>query len=118
MHACRAEARRSRRWIPGLRLPDESEPSTTLAVAERDRLGDVDDRDQLERGFRRLSVDHRVVLALRHYLDLPLDEVAVRLGMPLGTASSRYHRALQALRAALEADGRATAHRTLEAIVP
>lgn len=78
----------------------------------------MDDRDQLERGFRRLSVDHRVVLALRHYLDLPLDEVAVRLGMPLGTASSRYHRALQALRAALEADGRTIAHRTLEAIVP
>ena len=39
------------------------------------------DRDQLERGFRRLSIDHRAVVVLHHYLDWPLDRVADALGM-------------------------------------
>ena len=46
----------------------------------------VVDRDQLERGFRRLSLDHRTVVVLHHYLDLPLDGIADVLGIPVGTA--------------------------------
>jgi DNA-directed RNA polymerase specialized sigma24 family protein len=45
---------------------------------------------------------------LHHYLDLPLDRVAETLGIPEGTARSRLHRAVGALRAALEADARGT----------
>ncbi len=66
----------------------------------------VIDRDQLGRGFRRLSVEQRTIVVLRHYLDLPIERVADVMGIPLGTARSRLHRALQALRAALEADAR------------
>jgi RNA polymerase sigma-70 factor (ECF subfamily) len=66
----------------------------------------VVDRDQLERGFRRLSIDHRAVVVLHHYLDLPLDEVADVLGVPAGTVRSRLHHAMRGLRAALEADAR------------
>ena len=48
------------------------------------------------------------MIVLHHYLDLPLPAVADSLGIPLGTAKSRLHRALGQLRAALDADSRAT----------
>ncbi|MFL5718337.1 MAG: sigma factor-like helix-turn-helix DNA-binding protein [Chloroflexota bacterium] len=48
-------------------------------------------------------------MVLHHYLDLPLPEVAAVLGIPLGTAKSRLHRALHAMRAGLDADARPTA---------
>ena len=38
-----------------------------------DGTGVVVDRDQLERAYRRLSMNHRTVVVLHHYLDLPLD---------------------------------------------
>ena len=48
----------------------------------------------------------RALIVLHHYLDLPLPEVAAALGIPLGTAKSRLHRALRQMRAALDADAR------------
>jgi hypothetical protein len=54
-------------------------------------LAAVVDRDQLERGFRRLSVEHRMVAVLRHHLDLPMERVAETLGDPIGTAHPRLH---------------------------
>jgi RNA polymerase sigma-70 factor (ECF subfamily) len=78
-----------------------------------DGLGSVVDRDQLERGFRRLSVDHRTVVVLHHYLDLPLERVAEIVGVPTGTAHSRIHHAMRALRAALDADTRAPAREVI-----
>jgi len=101
VRACYAEARRTRHWTPGLRLVDTDEPMA-------DASGTVADRDQLERGFRRLSIDHRAVVVLHHYLDLSLDEVAETLGVPVGTVRSRLHYAMRALRAALDADARPT----------
>jgi RNA polymerase sigma-70 factor (ECF subfamily) len=66
----------------------------------------VNDRDQLERAFRRLTVEQRAVMVLHHYIGLPVPEVADRLGIPLGTAKSRIHHATTALRASVEADAR------------
>ena len=102
-NACYAEARRSRRWSEGIRLVT-SEP-----VHGSDDYAAVDNRDQLERAFRRLTVQQRAVLVFHHYLGLPLPEVAVRIGIPLGTVKSRMHHAKRALRASLEADGRTSA---------
>ena len=59
------------------------------------RSAGIADRDQLERAFRSLSVDHRAVVVLHHYLDLPLAEVADVLGIPVGTAGSRLHYAMK-----------------------
>ncbi len=73
-----------------------------------DGTGSVADRDQLERGFRRLSIDHRAVVVLHHYLDMPLDQIAETLGVPEGTVRSRLHYAMRGLRAALDADARPT----------
>jgi RNA polymerase sigma-70 factor, ECF subfamily len=100
MRACYAEGRKQRRWAPNLRLLPADEPTTAGGFSS------VVDRDQLESGFRRLSVDHRAVVVLHHYLDLPLDRVAEMLGIPVGTAHSRLHYAMRGLRAALEADAR------------
>ena len=102
VRACYAEGRRKRRWAPNLRL-------LPVDVPDPERFDLVVDRDQLERGFRRLSLEHRAVVVLHHYLDLSLDEVAETLGVPAGTVRSRLHHAMRGLRAALDADSRPTA---------
>ena len=102
VRACYAEGRKQRRWAPNLRLLPADEPTSV------DGYSSVVDRDQLESGFRRLSIDHRAVVVLHHYLDLPLDRVAEMLGIPVGTAQSRLHYAMRGLRAALDADARPT----------
>lgn len=100
VNRCHREARRARRWLPALERegPEPTDPT--------DPTSGVEFRDQLERGFRRLSLAQRTVIVLHDYLDLPLEQVADVLGIPVGTAYSRHHRALQALRAALAADER------------
>lgn len=104
VNACHAESRRARRWIPNMAIDTPTEP------AAPDEAGPVADRDQLERGFRHLSVDQRAVLVLRHLVGLPLEEVARVLDIPPGTARSRLYRALQSMRATLEADTRPMAN--------
>jgi RNA polymerase sigma-70 factor (ECF subfamily) len=64
------------------------------------------DRDQLERGFRRLRPEQRAAVVLRHYAGFSTEEIADMLGIPIGTAKSRIHYATEAMRAALEADSR------------
>ena len=101
VRACYAEGRKTRRWTPNMRLLEsDREP------IQADGTSVVVDRDQLERGFRRLSIDHRAVVVLHHYLDMPLERVADTLGIPAGTARSRLHHAMRGLRAALDADAR------------
>jgi DNA-directed RNA polymerase specialized sigma24 family protein len=100
VRACYSQGRASRQWAPDLRLlPSDG------AVAP-DAFGSIVDRDQLERAFRRLSVDHRAVVVLHHYLDLPLESIAEMLDIPIGTVRSRLHHAMRGMRAALEADAR------------
>src|SRR4051812_5684558 len=78
-----------------------------LDVPEPDSTSRFMDHDQLERGFRRLDVDQRAVLVLYYFVGLNPDEAAAVLGLPPGTVPSRLHRAMQAMRAALDADARA-----------
>ena len=103
VRACYAEYKRAPKWMPAIEEGSPTEPRTG------DPYLAVFDRDQLERGFRRLSMEHRTVIVLHHYLDLPLDEVGRVLGVPTGTVKSRLHRALAEMRAALEADARPAA---------
>ena len=100
VRACYAEASQTRRWAPNIRLLPAREPTAA------DELSMVVNRDQLDRGFRRLSLDHRTVLVMHHYLDLSLDQVAEALDIPVGTVASRLHYAIRAMRAALDADAR------------
>ena len=82
-----------------------SEPPA-IGRPDTDAFGRIADRDQLERGFRRLTPDQRAVLVLQHYNGLSLAEIADVLGIPIGTAGSRIHHATRALRAAIDADDR------------
>ena len=95
VNACYSEVRRSRRWMPDMVTPLTSEPMAA------DEIGSVHDRDELERAFRGLSVDHRAVLVLHHCLGLTLPEVAHSLDIPEGTVRSRLYHAMKKLRAAL-----------------
>jgi RNA polymerase sigma-70 factor (ECF subfamily) len=78
-----------------------------------DEVSGVLDRDELDRAFRRLSVEHRTVVVLRHYRHLSNEEVAEVMGIPPGTVASRLHYALRELRSALEADARPSVERVV-----
>ena len=66
----------------------------------------IDTIDRIDRAFVRLEPDHRALLVLHHRLGLGLQEAADTLGIPVGTAKSRLHRATSAFRAALDAEDR------------
>lgn len=103
VHACYAEARAKRARISTIRvLPVDG-------LAAPDDLALLADRDEVERGFRRLPPEQRAILVLHHYLGLGLNEIGEVLDIPAGTARSRLHYAHRAMRALLEADARPSA---------
>ena len=71
-----------------------------------DRTSELADRDQIDRGLRRLNDDQRTILILHFYLGMSPGEAADALDIPVGTAKSRLHYAIEALRAAIAADER------------
>jgi RNA polymerase sigma-70 factor (ECF subfamily) len=99
-NVCIAHATRERRRTVNLRVLPIDGP------AAPDPLLGLGDRDQLERGFRRLTPDERAVLVLHHYSGYTLAEIADALGVPAGTIRSRLHHAHRAMRAALDAEAR------------
>ena len=88
--------RRHRAQVRVLRL----EPSVS------DSSGELADRDEIQRAFGALSIEHRTILVLHHYLGMNVAEAAMALGVPRGTANSRLHYANEALRDSLDADER------------
>jgi RNA polymerase sigma-70 factor (ECF subfamily) len=100
VRACIDEARRLRRHRVDV-------PFDAIAsLPAPDGPDEIATRDWLERAFAHLEPEARAVIVLHHYLDLSVPEVAHALGIPLGTAKSRLHRGLQALRASIAADER------------
>lgn len=97
---CYTEARRTRRWDTSVRVLNAQRSS------QPDELLSIDDRDQLERAFRRLPTEQRAVFVLHHHLGMRQTEIAEMLGIPVGTVKSRLHYASAILRAAIEADAR------------
>jgi len=105
VNACADQGRHRRRWSAEIQIV-RAEPATN------DATGSMADRDQLERGFRRLKPEQRAAVVLHFYLGLTLAEVADALSVPEGTAKSRLHYATETLRAALDADARTPAAAT------
>ena len=93
--------RHRRRWRTEVTiLPKEpSEPDGTSALA---------DRDQLERGLRRLTASQQAILVLHFYVGLTPSEAADALEIPVGTAKSRLHNAIEALKAVMAAEARSS----------
>lgn len=100
VRACYQELRRAKRGPIEIRVDGVEGPGVA------DASGRLADRDQLERGFQQLTVEHRAVLVVHHYLGLPDAEAATVLDVPIGTYKSRLNRAHLSLRAVLEADAR------------
>lgn len=96
-HACIDVARRNRhhRRDRALNIEVAADGSFESALA---------DRDAVDRAFATLTVDHRAVFVLRHYVGQTVPEVARTLGIRLGTAKSRLHYAEKAMAAAMDAD--------------
>ncbi len=97
VRACYDELRRGRR------RRTEVDLATIDLPAARDDVTATILRDEIERGFRRLDPDQRLVVVLHYYLDLTLPEVAAAAGVPIGTAKSRLHRGLEVMRRAIRA---------------
>ena len=101
VNTCRDRLRSTRRHAVDI--------SAEVALASGDQFAQAHDRDALAIAIAGLSPDHRMVVVLRYYRDLPLAEIADRLGIPVGTVQSRLHYALKHLHAAIEAaDGKGT----------
>jgi RNA polymerase sigma-70 factor, ECF subfamily len=101
VRVCIGHASRERRRTVNLRVLPVDGP-----VAHDRGLLSVQDRDLLERGFRRIPPDQRAILVMHHFLGYAPSEIAETLGIPPGTARSRLHHAHRAMRAALDADAR------------
>jgi RNA polymerase sigma-70 factor (ECF subfamily) len=86
------EARRRRRRVIEVSLTPIDVQST------RDEIGLLVDRDELDRVLGELTPEHRALVVLHYYLGTPLPEAAASLGISLGAAKSRLHRAVGSLR--------------------
>jgi RNA polymerase sigma-70 factor (ECF subfamily) len=62
------------------------------------------DRDVLDEALGRLDPEWRAVVVLHYFIGMPLPDVAGMLGIPLGTAKSRLHRSILAMRLTVGAD--------------
>lgn len=97
VNVCRGRMRRRRssvRWIP----IDEGDPA-----AAGDPFAAFYARETVLGGLAALDADHRIVVVLRFWADLPLEAIAELLHVPVGTVKSRLHYALRDLRRGLRA---------------
>lgn len=85
------------------RRPIEVEMPALFDQAVADATTLLPDRELLDMALRRLQPEWRAVVVLHYYLGMPLSEVASVLGIPIGTAKSRHHRSIEALRASVAA---------------
>jgi RNA polymerase sigma-70 factor (ECF subfamily) len=74
-----------------------------VAASAGDPFTQAHDRDLLANAIATLPPEHRIVVALRYYRDLTVEDIAGRLGIPTGTVHSRLHYALKRLHAAIDA---------------
>ena len=84
------------RWWSVLRLT--APPVTGALSPENVAVGAV----ELRRALAQLRPEQREALVLRHYLDLPIEEVARICGVPVGTVKSRVSRAIDHIRPHLD----------------
>ena len=97
VNTCRNRLRSTRRLAADI--------SVEVALVTGDHAGHTDDRHVIGAAIEALSPDHRVVVALRFYRDLTVEDIATRLGVPPGTVRSRLHYALKRLHDTIEPAG-------------
>ena len=98
VNACLDLARHRRR------RPIEVEITSIDSPVTHDVAGILADREVLDTALQRLDPGHRAVVALHYLLGMPLPEVAASLRIPVGTAKSRLHYSLAAMRTSVLAE--------------
>ena len=73
--------------------PDPKAESDPFVLAERNER-----RDRIWASVMQLPLRLREVIVMRHFQELSYDEMAVALGIPVGTVMSRLHAARRTLR--------------------
>ena len=81
---------RRTRWFSTARLPELFQAARPVEPAS--------DKIDIERAMARLPIRDRQALFMHFYLDLPIDEVAVALGVSPAAAKARIYRACRRLR--------------------
>lgn len=110
VNACyRAAGKHQRRTLNEIQI--EADPQSALAP---DATAGVADREWVLSALGQLCLDQRAVLALHYFLDLPVADVAEILGIPYGTAASRLHRGLEAMRMTMRVDPGGPVHHAAE----
>ena len=61
-------------------------------------------RDAIGRAMHALPPEQRIVVVLRYWRDLSIEEIAERVGIPSGTVRSRLHYAIRTLRSVVEVE--------------
>ncbi|MDP8905729.1 MAG: sigma-70 family RNA polymerase sigma factor [Chloroflexota bacterium] len=88
------EARRRRRRVIEVKLTSLDLDRAT------DEFGQLDEREALDQALAKLAPEHRALVVMHYYLGMPLPEAAAALGIGLGAAKSRLHRAIGSMRQA------------------
>ncbi len=97
VNTCRDRLRHSRRLV----IHDlSSQPD----IAGGDPTASVPDELVIRRALEQLKPDDRVVLALRFYRDMKVDDIVAAMDIRPRAATSRLHRALERLRSVLDED--------------
>jgi RNA polymerase sigma-70 factor (ECF subfamily) len=96
VNICRDRLRR-RGSVRFLAMDGVAEPQTQDGAQRRA------ESDALRRSVNRLPPDQRMVIVLRYFAELSLEEIAEQTDERLGTVKSRLHYAVEALHAAYDA---------------
>lgn len=97
VNGCRDRLRQRKHWAHVAELPEPPGP---------DDLSRSDERAALREALDSLSADQRIVVVLRYFGDLTIEQIAACTNRRAGTVKSRLHFGLRALRAAHDASGR------------
>ena len=98
VNACLDIARRRKRRVHEVELTVIHGPSLA------DPGGALADRELLAEALGRLEPEWRALVVMHYYLGMPVPDAAAELGIPLGTAKSRLHGAVESMRRVVDQD--------------
>lgn len=90
-----------RKGANALVFADELPEVPSASLMPDELLVRKQDARVVESAVRQLSDEYRAVVVLRYYEDLPLEQIAEMLAVPIGTVKSRLHAAKRLLRGKL-----------------
>jgi RNA polymerase sigma-70 factor (ECF subfamily) len=93
-------------------MPPEAEAmAASSAPSAQELLEEAEQSQLVRRAIAQLPPRLREILVLRHYEELPYDEIARVLGCPVGTVRSRLSKAREEVRALIERERRMSQER-------